>query len=332
MALPPLPLPKSSKVLRTSGGRFDRRPGIFFPALTDGGGKIQGLLNVRELGVRVDRCLIAYNCMPGSNGVKWWENTQGPESIPELRGMIENDGLHFFLDSGVFTFCHDYGRKHNIPGTFVFSFPESEFDPGILQSYEKHYGEYVARIKHLLWGAVEIDLGTLAERKARRARMRENYGVVTIPVYRPECDPFEELEKLMASYDRICLPVTVKFLPAEVRWALVSRIVELQRTKYPYCYLHVLGSAPVHQWASIAMQSGSCDSSSWIAPVRYGTRPTYSLSHSVQTKLKQFEGANPGEVPILFRDLGNPQGLPPSDSINELYLANMGGFLSLNTP
>lgn len=328
MSLPPLPVaPKG--VHRTSGGRYDRRPGIFFPALS--GGMVQSHLTaVRSLGVDVRRCLIAYNEMPGSNGAKWWRNTQGVESIPALRHMIEQEGLHFFLDSGVFTFCHDYGRKNNIPGPEVFAMPESAFDPGLFAEYELHFGAYVARLKSLLWGAVEIDLGTIPERNARRDRIRQRDGVSLIPVFRPEADPIEYLDELMAKNDRVCVPVTVKLLPNELRWKVVAHAVHLQRTKYPYCYLHVLGSAPVHTWASLAARSGSCDSSSWVAPVRYGTRPTYSLSHSVQLKLKSFEGANPGETAILFRDLDNPQGLPASDSINELYLANMGTFLDTN--
>lgn len=328
LSLPPLPEAPAG-VIRTSGGQYDRRPGVFFPALS--GGMVQTHLSaVRAAGIAADRCLLAYNSMPGSSGARWWENTSGPESIPELRAMIETSGFKLFLDSGVFTFCHDYGRKHGIPGHMVFSMPESAFDAGVIQSYEAHFGDYVHRMEHLLWGAVEIDIGSVEERKARRARMLANAGVALIPVFRPECDPLEYLDEIMAKNDRICMPVTVKMLPAEMRWALVAKVVELQRTKYPYCYLHVLGSAPVHRWAGIASRSGSCDASSWIAPVQYGRRPTYGLSSSVQCRLDTFAAANPEASPILFRDLGNPQGLPDSASINELYLATMGTFLHGN--
>lgn len=332
--LSPLPLPKRRKnapqVIRTTGGKYDRVPGIFFPALS-GGMVASHLTTVRSLGVAVNRCLIAYNEMPGSNGKRWWENTAGPDSIPELSAMVE-DGVHWFLDSGAFTFCHDYGRTHGMPGQLVFSMPLSTFEPGLLTSYENHLGKYVKRMEGLLWGAVEIDIGNATERTDRRNRMSADHGVNLIPVFRPECDPLEYLEEIMSANDRICIPTTVRMLPAAVRWALIRRAVELQKAKYPYCYIHVLGSAPTHSWAALASASGSCDSSSWIAPVRYGRRPTYSLAQSVSLQATTFAAANPGKHSILFRELDNPHGLPSADTLNELYLASMGTFLALNLP
>lgn len=326
---PPVLAEPPRRVLRTTGATFTRRTGIFFPALTYRSAQTH-LTSLRRHGIAADRCLIPYNEMPGSRGSRWWENTSAADSIGTLADDVRSRGFELFLDSGIFTFCQDYGRAHGIPGAYVFSYAEEQFEEGIMPSYERHYGDYVKRMEALLWGAVEIDLGTLEQRRARRERMRRSQGVTLIPVFRPETDPLEELDNLMRTYDRVCVPVTVKFLPTALRWKLIEHAVFLQRTKYPYCYLHVLGSAPTHHWLSVAAFSGSCDASTWTAPVRYGVRCTHTLNYSVQLKLKTFQNANPGESPVLFRDLNNPQGTSATTALSELYLATMSTFVSSN--
>lgn len=319
-----LTLPRAPRgVLRTSGGTYDRKAGVFFPAISqrDMTKHVPALL---ERGVPLSRFLIAYNEMPGSSGQSWWENTSGLEKLGNLPQLVIDHGIKVFLDSGVFTFCHDYGRATGVHGSEVFAYREARFGD-TMATYEAHYGAYVSRIKHLLWGAVEIDLGSVEERTARRQRMATG-GAVLIPVFRPETDTLEYLEELMSTYDRICMPVTVKMLPNELRWALVAKAVEMQRTRFPYCYIHVLGSAPVYGWVALASQSGSCDSSTWTNPGRFGSRPTYALSHSIQ--LPGVEGASQGYTLTSMRG----EVRASCEMLQSSSLANMATFLPLNLP
>ena len=270
----------------------------------------------------MSRFLLAYNSTPGASGTSWWNN-EHPQRFRTELGPLVTEGVHIFLDSGAFTFCHDYGRATGVPGEQVFSYGSHEFGDS-LEDYATHYGRYVSEIQDLLWGAVEIDIGTQPERVARRQRIASEFGVHLIPVFRPESDSLEYLDRIMRENDRICLPVTVKALPPYLRWALVAKAVEFQKTRHPHCYIHVLGTAPVFPWVSLAAASGSCDSSTWTNPGRYGNRPTYAHDYSVQLRGECQEGD------IL---LSSVHGRPRAGyaQLQRVSIANMVTFMQLNS-
>lgn len=311
-----------SGVIRTCGDTFDRKTGVFFPAISTS--NLVQVRSLREANVPLTRFLLPYNDMPGSRGESWWENSEGVAPTIDLLTPFVDDGLKVFLDSGVYSFCHAFGRMNGVAGHEVFSYPSSAFGD-VLTSYTRHYGEYVRGVKHLLWGAVELDIGTTRERIARRRAMLRDFGVGLVPVFRPESDPISYLETIMRENDRICMPVTVKMLPSELRWRLVAKAVELQRTKYPYCYIHVLGTAPVPMWVNIAAVAGSCDSSTWTNPGRFGNRPTYSYLHGVQLRGQvQDEDADY----VLSSVHGHERAC--ASSLQSSCLASMSTFLTLN--
>lgn len=177
----------------------------------------------------------------------------------------ENPTLDILLDSGAFTTASTYARKSGIPLGEAFKIP-----PAQLPGYNELLALYTKVVKqrgHLLWGYIELDLGSTADRDALRAQQADD-GIVPIPVYHPLTDPYEYFDQLASTHDRVCIGGIVGAEPNAKRIALAD-IAYRRNRRYPHVWLHALGQEPSPLLT--AFEYNSADTSGWASPFMYGT-------------------------------------------------------------
>ena len=167
------------------------------------------------------------------------------------------------LDSGVFSLTTKHAAIHGVTMDIALSTPPEEID-GFDELYER-YVRIVLEMSSLLWGIVEIDFGG-RENKIKTRTKLEAAGIVPIPVWHPLNDGWDYFDYLAANYDRICLGNIVN-ADDQVRKRLVATAWE-RRRKYPHLWIHGLGLSP--GTLTNAFPLNSCDSSTWISPLRWG--------------------------------------------------------------
>ena len=117
-----------------------------------------------------------------------------------------------------------------------------------------------------VWGYIELDQGGRENKIITRQKL-ERTGCRPMPVYHPLNDGWEYFDYLAERYDRICFGNIVQ-ADRPTRLRLIHTAWE-RKKKYPKLWIHLLGMT-ANQWL-LALPINSCDSSSWISSLRWGT-------------------------------------------------------------
>jgi hypothetical protein len=177
--------------------------------------------------------------------------------------MLLDRGKRVLIDSGVFWLSTQHAKAHGLSMDQALSMPPEEID-----NFTWLYDTYVSMMQEFgdrSWGYIEIDQGGRDNKIRTRARL-EAMGLRPIPVYHPFNDGWDYFDYLAERYDRICFGNVVQ-ADVETRKRLVATAWE-RRRKYPYLWIHMLGLTPSEKLASYP--TPSCDSSTWLSPVRWG--------------------------------------------------------------
>lgn len=173
-------------------------------------------------------------------------------------------GKQVFIDSGVFALSTTHAKAHGLTMDQALSMPPEEVD-GFDELFAR-YTELLAELGDRVWGYIEIDQGGRENKIRTRARL-EALGLRPIPVYHPFNDGWDYFDHLAENYDRICFGNVVQADPA-TRKRLLATAWE-RRRKYPHLWIHLLGLTPSEM--TTAYPINSCDSSTWLSGVRWGT-------------------------------------------------------------
>lgn len=175
-----------------------------------------------------------------------------------------DSGTQVLLDSGIFALASAHARDHGLTFTEAVG-----LDPTDLDGFEKlwdTFGEIAQAYGPRLWGMIELDQGGAETKRATRARIEAEFGVVPMPVYHPMLDGWEYFDEIAAGYDRICLG-GIAAAPSSHRLRLLHTMYERARD-HPGLWLHILGLTP-SEWVLASAPKGSCDSSTWTTNVRW---------------------------------------------------------------
>ncbi|MCA1419468.1 hypothetical protein [Bradyrhizobium sp. BRP23] len=181
-------------------------------------------------------------------------------------GMLDTfiaNGCDVFIDSGVYNLATEHARAHRMSMDRALSLAPDEID-GFTDLFDK-YVSIVRRLDHQVWGYIEIDQGG-RDNKIRTRTKLEEMGLRPVPVYHPFNDGWDYFDYLAERYDRICFGNVVQ-ADIETRRRLVATAWE-RRRKYPKLWIHALGLTASEMTA--AWPLNSCDSSTWLAAVRWG--------------------------------------------------------------
>ena len=254
---------------RATGGAWDRadRP-IYFVAGGAGG--------TRGKQFRwPQRILVAVNDLDGAN-----------------EGLLVDHldkGRTVLLDSGIFWLTNRHKRAHKITMDEALGLAPEDID-GFGQ-LETRYVELVQRYGDRLWGYIELDQGGRENKRRTRARL-EAMGLAPMPVYHPLLDGWDYFDELAGGYDRMCFGNIVQ-ASAAARLRLLTTMYERHRA-HPDTWIHVLGLT-ANAWC-LAAPPDSCDSSTWISPLRW-------LKARTETSLLQRVGNLP---PDFTYKVGDP--------------------------
>lgn len=188
---------------------------------------------------------------------------QSEKGVGFFRDMIAN-GTKVFIDSGIFNLAMSHAREHGVTMDSALSMSPDEID-----GFHDLYDRYVALIREYgdkVWGYVELDQGGIHNKRKTRAKL-EAMGFRPIPVYHPINDGWDYFDELAEKYDRICVGNLVKAAPP-LRRRLLATMYE-RRQKYPHLWIHLLGVTATEIVSAYPQQS--CDSSSWLAGVRWSS-------------------------------------------------------------
>lgn len=190
-------------------------------------------------------------------------NMLGRENDAETFKKLIREGS-VLIDSGVFELSTGHARKHDLTMDQALSMAPDQVDgfSELYSSYVRLMSEYGDQV----WGYIEIDQGGRENKIKTRAKL-EGIGLRPIPVYHPFNDGWDYFDYLAERYDRICFGNVVQADPA-TRKRLVATAWE-RRRKYPHLWIHLLGLTPSE--ITTAYPINSCDSSTWLSGIRWGT-------------------------------------------------------------
>jgi len=175
-----------------------------------------------------------------------------------------SEGKSVLLDSGIFNLTNEHVRKHGVTMDQALALPPDEID-GFDKLY-KRYREIIDEIGDKVWGYIELDQGGRENKIITRQKL-ERTGCRPMPVYHPLNDGWDYFDYLAKRYDRICFGNIVQ-ADRPTRLRLIHTAWE-RKKKYPKLWIHLLGMT-ANQWL-LALPINSCDSSSWISSLRWGT-------------------------------------------------------------
>lgn len=179
-----------------------------------------------------------------------------------------------FIDSGIFSLTNEHVRAHGGSMDDALALPPEAID-GFDELFTK-YVEVCTRWSDRCWGYTELDQGGRENKVRTRARLEE-MGLAPIPIYHPLNDGWDYFDELAEQYDRICFGNIVQADKA-TRTRLIATAWE-RRRKYPNLWVHLLGLTPSE--VLNAFPPDSCDSSTWLSPVRWGGMTGRSMLKSV---------------------------------------------------
>lgn len=189
---------------------------------------------------------------------------EGAKQKDFVRRCIDTPGSRVFIDSGVFNLSNSHAKRHGISMDQALGMAPTEID-GFDELFESYVG-FMKENGDRVWGYIEIDQGGRENKIKTRARL-EALGLSPIPVYHPLNDGWDYFDYLAERYDRICLGNVVQ-ASVPVRMRLLATAWE-RRRRYPHLWIHALGLTPSDLW--LAYPTNSCDSSTWIEGLRWGT-------------------------------------------------------------
>jgi hypothetical protein len=236
-------------VKRTTGGTFDRTRRFAYFAATGAERHFEG----EAQGVYVyphRHVLIAVNELTTK------------ASLVAFQRLIDQE-RHVLLDSGIYNLAMQHARKHSVHMDVALSLAPAQID-GFSQLRDLYYA-VATKYADRLWGVIEMDQGGAAHKPTTRAMIERDTGIVPMPVWHPLLDGRAYYDTLL-DYDRICVGNLV-MARAAVRVRLLHMVYELSH-QHPQVWHHLLGvtSSPMSFALGIY---GSCDSSSWLAAVRW---------------------------------------------------------------
>lgn len=199
------------------------------------------------------------------------------KNAEEMKALDEaiRAGKRVLLDSGIFNLANSHAHRHGMTHNEALNLAPTEVDG--FQSLFDRYCSVVEKYMDRLWGAIELDLGGRANKVVTRATLeKEIKGFVPIPVYHPLGDGWDYFDELAQGYDRICCGNIVQAPPPD-RLRLAHLFHERAKA-YPHLWTHVLGYTPVGTTISVPPQ-GSCDSSTWCGPLRWGLQSVKATAH-----------------------------------------------------
>ncbi len=189
---------------------------------------------------------------------------EGPKQREFVRKCIDAPNSRVFIDSGVFWLSTSHAKKHGLSMDQALSLSPNEID-GFDDLFDRYVG-FLSENGDRVWGYIEIDQGGRENKIKTRARL-EALGLRPIPVYHPLNDGWDYFDYLAERYDRICFGNVVQ-ASVPVRMRLLATAWE-RRRKYPHLWIHALGLTPSDLW--LGFPTNSCDSSTWIEGLRWGT-------------------------------------------------------------
>ncbi|MCC9309117.1 hypothetical protein LN042_18860 [Kitasatospora sp. RB6PN24] len=201
------------------------------------------------------------------------EYNAGPHvltAVNELMGQAEEQRLNalleagnrVLLDSGIFWLTNRHSRTHGVTMDEALALAPEQID-GFAQLRER-YVHLATTYGDQLWGYIELDQGG-REHKLRQREALQDLGLAPIPVYHPLVDGWDYFDELASQYDRICVGNIVQ-APGPVRLRILHTLWE-RRQNYPHLWIHALGLTASE--VCLAAPPDSCDSSSWLAPLRW---------------------------------------------------------------
>lgn len=198
---------------------------------------------------------------------------EGKASQAAFDELLDDPEIELFLDSGIFALTNQHARKYGVPMDEALALAPDEID-----GFDKLWDLYcslVVKYADRLWGAIELDQGGAANKRITRARIEKETGIVPIPVYHPFNDGWDYFDEIAGAYDRVCFGNVVQATSTQ-RIRLVTTMYERQRASHPDTWIHLLGYSPNH-WLNALPYYGSCDSSTWLAGIRW---PTAHRAHA----------------------------------------------------
>lgn len=184
-----------------------------------------------------------------------------PKAIARVDEFLDS-GVRILLDSGIFSLTNDHKRKHRMTMNAALALAPDKID-----GFEDLFNSYRACVEHFgdrLWGYIELDQGGMENKRITRQRLHD-LGMNPIPVYHPMNDGWDYFDEIATNYDRMCWGNVVQ-ADQQTRKRFLLTAWDRHR-QYPDLWIHFLGFTP-NQWFN-ALFADSCDSSSWLAPVRY---------------------------------------------------------------
>lgn len=178
-----------------------------------------------------------------------------------LRSHLDR-GRRVLLDSGIFWLAQQHRRTRNCSLAESLTLAPEDMD-GFAELYDR-YVKLVHRYGDRLWGFVELDQGGAVNKRRTRARLEAD-GITPMPVYHPINDGWDYFDELASGYDRIAMG-NVVHAKRGARLRLMHTLWERHRA-YPDLWVHVLGIT-ANEWC-LAAPPDSCDSSAWLAAVRF---------------------------------------------------------------
>jgi hypothetical protein len=207
--------------------------------------------------------------------------------------LIENKNT-ILIDSGVFWLA----TRHALANDLTMD-QALQLAPGEVDNFQWLFDKYVGLIEKIgdkVWGYIEIDQGGRENKIKTRAKL-EAMGLRPIPVYHPFNDGWDYFDHLAENYDRICFGNVVQ-ADQSTRKRLMATAWE-RRQKYPHLWIHMLGLTP--QERSAAYPIPSCDSSTWLAGVRWGT-------HNAFVANKRCWSTGTGLLYVIGAEASSPTG------------------------
>lgn len=283
---------RASRVVQTSGGMKDlsmvRNNEAYFLALNGPDFCEESLPYISDKWV-----LVALNyLLKGGNKLD-------QQRIDGLRLFAEHGKL-IYLDSGCFSHSMSHAKLLGCSPNEVFM-----TSPSQLPFFEDWYAVYIDIVPQVidsLWGVVEIDYGSAAERAATRERIYNDCGIRPIPAFRFNFDPLEVFEELVRTHDRVCL-AGLAMMPSATRSIVMPMLREIHARVNPDCWIHALGVSACGSFCGSGF--ASCDASTYTSMARYGSTAGYTPFGSMAnvTWCKKFPQGN-AEDPNLACRLG----------------------------
>jgi hypothetical protein len=245
--------PEPPEGVKRTGGNFDRVAGLYFAATA-----VEKVFLV-ERGVCQD-FLLALNFTGTSIKGGRLRNT---ERFDRFLEGVEGRGGRLYIDCGAFSFVSNLAAQRNVDPQVLFV-DNSITTTEEARHHREHYRAFLDRYASRVWGFVEVDIGSV-DRRCEIREVFEDWGHTPIPAFRALFDPWEYLDELIDSYDRVCFAGLLRSSNS-LRGKLMTEAA-LRFKQRPYCYVHSLGMAPTTQITSLGFHS--CDSTSYLDLARF---------------------------------------------------------------